>query len=135
MYKKRLCYILYYSTTTVLTVASFSSSTIILEGSSSTRLVVVLVAALHKLHYGVFERALLLLLPHIARGLLMLFAPTFLQEEEEEEAECLREREEENILFCTGSSHTLLRENGLAKQSKQADMSNTVLRRKLRKLL
>lgn len=134
MYKKRLCYILYYSTT-VLTVASFSSSTIILEGSSSTRLVVVLVAALHKLHYGVFERALLLLLPHIARGLLMLFAPTFLQEEEEEEAECLREREEENILFCTGSSHTLLRENGLAKQSKQADMSNTVLRRKLRKLL
>lgn len=133
MYKKRLCYILYYSTT-VLTVASFSSSTIILEGSSSTRLVVVLVAALYKLHYGVFERALLLLLPHIARGLLMLFAPTFLQEEEEE-AECLREREEENILFCTGSSHTLLRENGLAKQSKQADMSNTVLRRKLRKLL
>ena len=112
--------------------ASFSSSTIILEGSSSTRLIVVLVAALHKLHYGVFERALLLLLPHIARGLLMLFAPTFL---EEEEAECLREREEENILFCTGSSHTLLRENGLAKQSKQADMSNTVLRRKLRKLL
>ena len=64
----------------------------------------------------------------------MLFAPTFL---EEEEAECLREREEENILFCTGS-HTQGKWIGKAKQQ-QADMSNSssshrVLAEKLRKI-